>query len=174
MSTFFIADLHLGHRNMAIRRGFIDETQMNGHITSCWNKVVRKKDLVIVLGDISMEKTKYYPILDCLNGLKTVILGNHDEPNHVTELLKYVNKVAGMIDYKKQYILTHCPIHPSQLEYRYSYNIHGHVHENSILKHPTLADYLGELDPRYINVSAEVIDYTPKTLEELLELNKIK
>jgi calcineurin-like phosphoesterase family protein len=65
-----------------------------------------------------------------------------------------------MIDYKKEFILTHCPIHPSQLEYRYKYNIHGHVHENSIN------------DPRYINVSAEVIDYTPKTLEELLQLNK--
>lgn len=126
MSTFFISDLHLGHRNMAIRRGFQDEFQMNEHIVSCWNKVVKKKDLVIVIGDVTMEKTAYYPILDRLNGLKTVVLGNHDEPNHVKELLKYVNKVAGMIDYKKQFILTHCPIHPSQLDYRYSYNIHGH------------------------------------------------
>jgi calcineurin-like phosphoesterase family protein len=145
---------------MAITRGFEDETQMNGHIVSCWNKVVKKKDLVIVLGDITMEKTKYYSILNSLNGLKTIILGNHDEPNHVPELLKYVNKVAGMIDYKKEFILTHCPIHPSQLEYRYSYNIHGHIHSEVID------------DPRYINVCAENIDYTPKTLEELLELNK--
>ena len=67
-----------------------------------------------------------------------------------------------MIDYKKEYILTHCPIHSSQLDYRYSYNIHGHVHSNSID------------DARYINVSAEVIDYTPKTLEQLLEINKNK
>jgi calcineurin-like phosphoesterase family protein len=145
---------------MAIRRGFEDEIQMNEHIVSCWNKVVKKKDLVIVLGDITMEKNKYYSILNSLNGLKTIILGNHDEPNHVPELLKYVNKVAGMIDYKKEYILTHCPIHPSQLEYRYSYNIHGHIHSEVID------------DPRYINVCAENIDYTPKTLEELLELNK--
>lgn len=160
MSTFFISDLHLGHKNMAIRRGFEDEMQMNGHIVSCWNQVVKKKDLVIILGDVTMEKTAYYPILNILNGLKTVVLGNHDEPNHVKELLKYVNKVAGMIDYKKEYILTHCPIHPSQLDYRYSYNIHGHVHTNSIA------------DPRYINVSAEVIDYTPKTLEQLIKINK--
>lgn len=145
---------------MAIRRGFEDEMQMNGHIVSCWNQVVKKKDLVIILGDVTMEKTAYYPILNILNGLKTVVLGNHDEPNHVKELLKYVNKVAGMIDYKKEYILTHCPIHPSQLDYRYSYNIHGHVHTNSIA------------DPRYINVSAEVIDYTPKTLEQLIKINK--
>jgi calcineurin-like phosphoesterase family protein len=172
MSTFFIADLHLGHENMAIRRGFTCADEMNETIIQRWNSVVSKKDLVIIEGDITMEKIRDYPLLNQLKGLKTVILGNHDEPNHVTELLKYVNKVAGMIDYKKEFILTHCPIHPSQLEYRYKYNIHGHVHENSILKHPALADYLGELDPRYINVSAEVIDYTPKTLEELLQLNK--
>ena len=162
MSTFFISDLHLGHKNMAIRRGFKDEEEMNKHIVSCWNKVVRKKDLVIILGDLTMGKPTFYPLLKRLNGLKTVVLGNHDEPQHVKELLKYVNKVAGMIDYKKEYILTHCPIHPSQLDYRYSYNIHGHVHENSID------------DLRYINVSAEVIDYTPKTLEQLLEINKNK
>jgi calcineurin-like phosphoesterase family protein len=79
-----------------------------------------------------------------LNGVINVVLGNHDERNHVQELLKYVNSVAGMVDYKNKVILTHCPIHPSQLEFRYSHNIHGHVHEISILKHPTLADYLGE------------------------------
>jgi calcineurin-like phosphoesterase family protein len=145
---------------------------MNETIIQRWNIVVNKHDKVFILGDVGFEKPKYYPLLNKLKGLKEVVLGNHDDSRHVPELLKYVNKVAGMIDYKKEFILTHCPIHPSQLEYRYKYNIHGHVHENSILKHPTLADYLGELDPRYLNVSAEVIDYTPITLEVLLELNK--
>jgi calcineurin-like phosphoesterase family protein len=173
MSTFFISDLHLGHENMAIRRGFSCADEMNETIIQRWNNVVNKHDKVFILGDVGFEKPTYYPLLNKLKGLKEVVLGNHDDSRHVLELLKYVNKVAGMIDYKKEYILTHCPIHPSQLDYRYSYNIHGHVHENSILKHPALADYLGELDPRYLNVSAEVIDYTPKTLEELLELNKL-
>lgn len=158
MSAFFISDLHLGHKNMAIRRGFTDEEQMNNHIIKCWNSVVGKRDHVFILGDITMEKTLYYPLLHSLKGTKTVVLGNHDEPQHTPELLKYVNKVAGMIDYKKEVILTHCPIHPSQLEFRYSYNIHGHVHENSIPN-----------DPRYINVCAEVINYTPIEYSKLLE-----
>lgn len=34
---------------------------------------------------------------------------------HVQELLKYVESVAGMIDYKG-FALTHCPIHPIELE----------------------------------------------------------
>jgi calcineurin-like phosphoesterase family protein len=168
MSTFFISDLHLGHENMAIRRGFSCADEMNDHIIKCWNSVITKRDLVFILGDITMEKVRDYPILDQLKGNKTVVLGNHDEPQHVKELLKYVNKVAGMIDYKKMVILTHCPIHPSQLEFRYSYNIHGHVHENSVLdiyEDPKFKI----LDPRYINVCAEMIDYTPVEFSKLIK-----
>jgi calcineurin-like phosphoesterase family protein len=157
MSVFFISDLHLGHKNMAIKRGFEDEEQMNNHIIKSWNSVVTKRDHVFILGDVTMEKVLYYPILSLLNGTKTVVLGNHDEPQHVPKLLNYVNKVAGMIDYKKEFILTHCPIHPSQLEFRYSYNIHGHVHENSLN------------DNRYINVSAEVINYIPVEFNKLIK-----
>jgi calcineurin-like phosphoesterase family protein len=158
----FIADLHLSHKNMAIHRGFNNYEEHDEHIIKNWNNVVNKRDTVWILGDVTLNKSKPYEILNKLNGIKKVVLGNHDEPQHVPELLKYVNKVAGMIDYKKEFILTHCPIHPSQLDYRYSYNIHGHVHTKSIE------------DPRYINVCAEMIDYTPKTLEELLIINKSK
>jgi calcineurin-like phosphoesterase family protein len=153
---------------MAIRRGFSCADEMNDHIIKCWNSVISKRDLVFILGDVTMEKVRDYAILDQLKGNKTVVLGNHDEPQHVKELLKYVNKVAGMIDYKKKAILTHCPIHPSQLEFRYSYNIHGHVHENSVLdiyEDPKFKI----LDPRYINVCAEMINYTPVEFSKLIK-----
>jgi calcineurin-like phosphoesterase family protein len=73
-------------------------------------------------------------------------------------MLNYVHSVSGMIDYKEKAILTHCPIHPSQLEFRYSFNIHGHVHKNSID------------DARYINVCAEMINYTPVEFSKLITL----
>lgn len=156
----YISDPHFGHRNMAIRRGFKDENEMNEYIISQWNKTVGKKDVTYLLGDLTMEKSNY-EILNRLNGIKKVILGNHDEPQHVPELLKYVNNVASMRYLKdKQFgniIFTHAPIHPCELEYRYTINIHGHVHENTLP------------DKRYINVSAEVINYTPKLLSELIK-----
>lgn len=156
MSAYFISDLHFGHENMAIKRGFSCADEMNEHIVKCWNSVISKRDIVFILGDVTMEKVRDYPILNTMKGLKTVVLGNHDQPQHVTELLKYVNKVGGMITYKKTAILTHCPIHPSELEYRFKYNIHGHVHENSLN------------DPRYKNVSAEVLNYTPVEFSMLI------
>lgn len=145
---------------MAIKRGFKDEEEMNKHIVKQWNSVVSKKDVTYILGDITMEKASQYYWLNELNGIKKVILGNHDEPQHVPELLKYVNNVAAMKYLKhKEFgniILSHAPIHPCELEYRFNINIHGHVHENTLP------------DKRYINVSAEVIDYKPKLLSELL------
>ena len=154
MSTFFISDPHFHHKNMAIKRGFSCEEEMNELIIDNWNKTISKRDLVYILGDITMEKNNY-SILSRLKGEKTVILGNHDKPQHIPELLKYVNKVGGMINYKGNYILTHCPIHPSELDYRFPYNIHGHCHENSLD------------DPRYINVSCEAINYTPVEFSQI-------
>ena len=155
----FISDPHFHHKNMAIRRGFNDEIEMNEYIIKQWNKIVSKRDVTYILGDITMEKSNY-KILNQLNGLKKVVLGNHDKPQHIKELLKYVNSVAGMVDFKdKEFgkiILTHCPIHPQELKYRFKYNIHGHVHENSIKNN------------QYINVCMEKIHYTPKLLKELI------
>lgn len=132
---------------MAIKRGFKDEIEHDNHIIEQWNKVVTKRDTVWILGDITMEKSTPYPLLDKLNGYKKVVLGNHDQPQHIPELLKHVNSVCGMIKYKG-YILSHCPIHESEIR-RFAKNIHGHVHENSLD------------DERYINVSCEVVNYTP-------------
>lgn len=156
MSVFFISDLHLGHENMAIKRGFSCADEMNEHIIEMWNSRVDKRDMVYILGDLTMEKKRDYPLLDKLKGDKNVVLGNHDRRQDVTEMLKYVNSVAGMINYKSKVILTHCPIHPSELAFRFSYNVHGHVHENTLD------------DSRYINASCEVVDYTPKLITDFI------
>ncbi len=157
MSTYLFSDPHFHHENMAKRRGFSSAEEMNELIVKNWNNTVSKRDCVYLLGDITMEK-KQYEILSRLQGVINVVLGNHDERQHVREMLKYVNSVSGMIDYKDKVILTHCPIHPSQLEFRYSHNIHGHVHENSIN------------DLRYINVCAEMINYTPIEFSKLITI----
>lgn len=153
-NVFVISDLHLSHKNMAIKRGFIDEHDQDEEIIAKWNSVVTKGDTVWILGDITMERSSPYHLLSRLKGYKKVVLGNHDKPQHVPELLKYVNSVCGMVKYKHA-IFTHCPIHNSEVS-RFSLNVHGHVHENSLD------------DARYVNVSAEVVDYTPVLLTKIL------
>ena len=140
-----ISDTHFGHTNMALKRGFSSVEEHDEYIVKTWNKVVKKKDVTIIVGDITMEKANYQ-ILDRLNGIKKVVLGNHDQPQHVPELLKHVNSVCGVMKYKGFWI-SHIPIHPTEL--RGCKNIHGHCHENSLV------------DDRYINVSWEVLNGEP-------------
>ena len=151
---YFISDPHFGHINMALKRGFDTVEEHDELIVSNWNKVITKRDVVYLLGDITMEKGNY-DVLDRLNGIIKVVLGNHDMPQHVPKLLEKVNKVSGCIKWK-DCILTHIPIHPMEID-RFRYNIHGHIHEYDT----------GH--PKYINVSCETIGYTPRTFEELIE-----
>jgi|TARA_R110000822_G_scaffold152112_5_gene291314 calcineurin-like phosphoesterase family protein len=167
----FIADLHFNHENCAFHRGFRNADEMNNHIIKQWNKVVHKRDVTYILGDVTMEKSKGYELLDRLNGLKHVVLGNHDRRQDVPKLLKYVASVGGAIKYKSQYMLTHIPIHLGELKYRFNINIHGHVHENTIMGYKW--NYVTQEDeeiphPSYRNVSVDNVNYTPKTLKELI------
>lgn len=157
MKVRFISDLHFGHENLATNlRGFSSSIEHDEYIIDRWNSTVcNKKDITYILGDITMANSRFYYLLNRLNGIKHVILGNHDRRQDVPKLLEYVDTVSGMVNYKKEFILTHCPIHPSELEFRYKYNIHGHVHANTLK------------DSRYINVCCEAVEYKPKTIEEL-------
>ena len=151
---FGIGCLHFGHTNMALKRGFETVEAHDKHIITMWNSVVKKNDVVYILGDITMEKSIHYHLLNELKGIKKVILGNHDLPQHIPALLEYVNNVCGMFDYKGC-VLTHCPIHESEMN-RYRFNFHAHVHENSI-NHS-----------KYINLSCEAVNYTPVLLSKYL------
>jgi len=166
--VFFIADLHLSHTNMALKRGFSTVEEHDEHIIAKWNSVVSKRDVTYILGDVTMEKSAPYHLLDRLNGTKHVVGGNHDRRQDVRKLLEHVDSMTGMVQYKG-IMLTHCPIHPMELDYRFKYNIHGHLHEKQVMKeiysNSVASCYVA--DERYICVSCERIDYKPKTLEEL-------
>ena len=159
----FIADLHLSHQNMATRRGFSTIEEHDEHIIAKWNSVVSKRDVTYILGDVTMEKSSPYPLLDRLNGIKHIVLGNHDRRQDTKKLFEYAESIAGMIQYKG-IMLTHAPIHPMELEYRFNKNIHGHIHDKVVMK---MLDGWEVPDERYFCVSCEQVDYLPKSLEDL-------
>jgi calcineurin-like phosphoesterase family protein len=161
MSQVFLAGcIHFGHNSMAVSRGFQDAECHDDFIIDNWNKVVHKRDMVYILGDITMENKKVYHKLDKLNGRKVVVMGNHDMKNHVSELLKHVESVAGCIKYKS-YMLTHIPVHPMEFDYRINGNIHAHLHDLNVLKED------GTPDTRYVHVGMEKIDYTPVLFSDI-------
>lgn len=153
--VYVTADLHLGHVNMATKRGFSSVEEHDHHIISNWNKVVTKRDTVWILGDVTNEKASY-EILGQLNGIINVVGGNHDRPQHTIKMLEYINGFCGAKQLKG-FMLTHIPIHPSELE-RFRGNIHGHVHDQSIY------------EKGYFNVSLENTLYYPVLLDDIIRI----
>ena len=170
MSVYFLGCPHFGHEWMAKHRGFSCAQEQDELLISNWNKTIHKKDLVWILGDITMETTLHYYQLDRLNGRKKVVLGNHDLPEHTRELLKYVETVAGVVDYKG-YVLSHVPIHPNEISFCRG-NVHAHIHENK-LEECIVSDRYGDTDlkintlNKYFNVDAQAIYYTPISMDEI-------
>lgn len=165
MSTYFIGCLHISHENMAKHRGFENSEEHDNYLIKQWNSVIKKKDKVYILGDVTMENRKHYHKLALLNGLKTVVLGNHDLEKDVPELLKYVDKVCGCVKYKG-FIVTHIPVHTSQLN-RFNGNIHAHIHEEEI----TSCGKVYFIDNRYINTDAKLLDFKPISFESIKNRN---
>lgn len=93
---FFTSDLHISHRNILkhspkrLESKVFEDGDIEGHdewIIDTWNKTVRKKDIVYILGDFSFasSETIKKKILPRLNGRKFLILGNHDKSSEKLE-----------------------------------------------------------------------------------------
>jgi len=163
--VFFIADLHLDHKNIVkfsggLRGGSTLE-EHNKWIVKQWNSVVGKRDTVFILGDVSFSKAglKY---LKQMRGQKRLIMGNHDNFNPEV-YSPYFNKVGGIIK-KYGMWLSHSPLHPSEL--RGLINIHGHIHNNGKV---TLSETDPTLDTRYFNVNVDCLYGVPIELGEIIK-----
>jgi calcineurin-like phosphoesterase family protein len=165
MNTFICADLHLSHRGITKflradgitkERPFDTVEEMDEALIQNWNSVVAPKDTVVVLGDVVINRSAL-PLLARLNGSKELVKGNHDVFRD-EEYLHYFTKIHAMriLD---NFICTHIPIHPASIE-RWVGNIHGHLHSNRV------KGGNGEIDPRYLCVSMEQIDFTPVSFED--------
>lgn len=167
-NTFFISDLHLRHNNILKFAGdFRDGDTVEEHdeiLIAKINSRVGNRDKLFILGDVVWRKNDL-SVLDRINGNKELIIGNHDE-NHVDIYRKYFDKIHGFYKYKGFWI-SHCPIHPDELRGRK--NIHGHVHQNYIMKR--FLGYPYARDKRYIPVTVEALDGYPISYDEILEQN---
>lgn len=170
---YCIADLHLDHVNILkhCRQQFHHIWDMNETIIENWNKTVREKDIVYLLGDIcwTLESFAY---LRRLNGRIKIVLGNHDL-FQVDKYLEVAEVVCGadqivQKDFGK-IVLTHIPVHTQQLKPvikgdkegnatgRFRLNVHGHLHTEKVN------------DVRYRCVSCEQVNFTPILIDEIVE-----
>lgn len=143
MSTYFTSDPHLGHKNIAVFRDYVEGPIHNTHIfMEDYYNTIRKRDLVFFLGDVAFDEESLLGLRKVW-GRKILIKGNHDDHIPTKLQMEVFEEIHGMISYKG-FWLTHCPIHPVELRGRTG-NIHGHVHSNTLD------------DDRYLNVCVDNI-----------------
>ena len=78
-NVFFTSDLHLNHTFVAGTRDFDSSEAHDEALIERFNKIITKRDQLWVLGDVFMGSvTEGLKQVDRLNGIKHLVLGNHD------------------------------------------------------------------------------------------------
>lgn len=175
MTIYAISDLHFDHTSCIYKHKNPDGTflrekfwlggpnptnadreaatkRMNDYIITMINAVVRPQDHLYIVGDVGMSPGSI-KLAHSLHCHKTLIGGNHD----VYKLKKYLD--AGFKEVRGVRVLnhvcfTHIPIHESCM-WRFIGNAHGHIHTRPSPEGP------------YYNLSCEVLDYRPVSLEDI-------
>jgi calcineurin-like phosphoesterase family protein len=157
-SPFVIGDLHLGHGNIIdyCRRPFSSFREMDAVLIRNWNYTINPEDEVYYLGDLRHGRhappASYY--LERLSGRILFVCGNHDKG------------IPGGI---RNYRITHQGIpfflihDPEEVPAgESSWVLHAHHHNNTLALYPFINS-----ETRTINVSAELVNYVPVSLDEI-------
>lgn len=160
---FIISDTHFGHKRI------IDyENRPENHeevMIKNWNSVVNSQDSVLHLGDLHLTNfPKAYDFCNRLNGKKYLIRGNHDGNSEKHYNLLGFEVIEPIFKFFNEIILvfTHQPLimDENHMKNANIWNIHGHIHSKS---HPDI-----HVHSRHINMSVEVINYTPVRLADII------
>ena len=184
MAVYFISDLHFGHKNILTydNRPFKTIEEHDKALIENWNNVVSCDDEVYILGDISWHNaTKTIEIVKSLNGIKHLIVGNHDK--NLIKNKEFNSLFAEITNYKELYlsnskgiVLCHYPIPCFNHHYYGWYHLYGHVHNS--FEWNTMERVKYEMTELYdkpclmFNVGAmlDYMNFTPRTLSYILNI----
>ena len=160
MKQFLISDLHYGDAYMIrhCNRPFHDVYEMDRTIIHNWNRVVDKRDIVYFLGDFAHHKAD--ELYRRLNGNIIFILGNHDG-SILRHKLRPVFERMVITHNGESILLVHNPCDHGGWN---GWIIHGHTHNHQITRYPRINNKY-----KTMNVSCELINYTPIELEKLFD-----
>lgn len=166
MKTFFTSDTHFSHSRIIeyCDRPFRDALEMDTVMIERWNRAVSADDIVYHLGDFAFGRfDNIVAALEQLAGNIILIRGNHDRSVGAMKRAGFVDVTKSLsleLDGVKLF-LSHKPLidAPYLKEQIDAADIHlcGHVHTR------------WKRHGKTINVGVDQWDFTPRTLDELLE-----
>lgn len=169
--NYYVSDLHLGHENIIklTNRPFENIEQMNEILIKKWNKKVSNDDDVYIIGDLFFKSsTDVEEMLKRLNGIKHLIIGNHDKTwIENVDLKKYFKTITEFItinDGLRDITLCHYPL----VSFEGRFHIHGHIHNNT---KDIFWETLKKMD-KVLNASVEINNFEPVTFDQLLINNR--
>jgi calcineurin-like phosphoesterase family protein len=174
--VFYTSDLHLGHENVLkyCNRPFKSIEEMDACLINNWNSRVTPTDSVYIVGDF-IYRSKMDPewYLEKLNGVKYLILGNHDRYLEAEnfERGKYFAGISNYMvisDSGKRIVLFHYPICEWYGMHRGNLQIYGHVHSPNSPTFKIMCQRKGAYD-----AGVDLNSYIPVTLEELIRNNAL-
>ncbi len=167
---YYTADLHFGHDASIGKYGrpFLTVEDMDRALINSWNKKVRPKDTVYIVGDFmsrAQANPAYY--LEKLNGEKHLVVGNHERfwtnRCNLQRYFKTVGLFAEVNDEGQRVVLFHFPMVEWWGDRRGSTLVYGHVHNRE--SEPTIST-LRSLKNAY-NAGVDINNFYPVTLAQL-------
>lgn len=191
---YYIADLHFFHDAINEKmdcRGFADGEAMNEYMIGKWNRKVRERDEVVIIGDLSWgSAAQTNELLNRLRGRLFLIQGNHDRFVKQKKVnlgrFEWIKPYEELADNRRKVVLCHYPIMCYNGQYRLdkegnprTYMLYGHVHDTQdqrllerfqeITRNTVAVDAQGEerrIPCNMINCFCKYSDYEPLTLDE--------
>jgi len=186
---YFTSDTHFGHRKLIAGGGgddgrpprpFASIDEMDEALIANWNSVVKPNDTVFHLGDVSFRRNaETRAIIHRLNGVKTLVAGNHDKGKGPLAWQKngfdiYQKEGIGLVlltatrDWSGEVTLIHNPadIFPEgNVRAGTPIVLCGHVHEKWKVK----------FIPHHIivNVGVDQWNFTPVSLQTILAIPEV-
>lgn len=113
--VYFTSDTHYGHTNsiMFDKRPFRDLAHMHSVLINNYNSTVPKDGICYFLGDFGiLETAKAIEIVEQLNGIKVMILGNHDKGINAMYNIGFdiVLNAAELWIARERVTMSHCPL----------------------------------------------------------------
>lgn len=172
---FFTSDLHFQHKNVIkfCKRPFENIKDMELKLIENWNSVVSNEDIVFDLGDVLWFNGRHDAkrILNQLNGIHYVILGNHDNKKNFELCDKIIvcetctQLFIQILDNKIQEImLSHFPLLTWPHIDHNVINLFGHIHSGPNAD-PNGIDQNLTLHQNQMDVGTDAWNYKPISLD---------
>lgn len=169
--VYYIGDTHFGDKRVMELAGrpYFSTEEMDSDIMRKWNQRVKDSDTICILGDFAFNDVSAQ-IVEKLHGKKMLLFGNHDEVLSIETLHKFdfVKTIDTIEDSGRSVCLCHYPLLSYNRSVYGGYHVFGHIHNNTNDK----AYYLQAQLPNSFNCGADVIGFTPRTLDELIALKR--